>query len=131
MSAGTLFPFDLVLTLIHRARPRKKFFSCRDSCSYVILEWLMHHLVKYYKQPFLPHQLKDFCIHCEKYNVVRTIISIQIDNKLQQGPVCEKCYSSQIQANTINNSLWEPQGFIFQVTYGPSIIAIFYILVKN
>jgi hypothetical protein len=42
-------------------------------------------------------ELKDFCIHCEKLNVIKTIISIQINNKLQLGPVCEKCYFSQIQ----------------------------------
>ena len=61
----------------------------------------MYNLEKYYKLHLLPAQLKDFCIHCEKLNVVRTIISIQIDNKLQQGPVCEKCYSSHFQANKL------------------------------
>ena len=44
--------------------------------------------------------LKDLCIHCEKLNVIKTIISIQINNKLQLGPVCEKCYFSQIQAES-------------------------------
>jgi len=60
----------------------------------------MDSLEKYYNQSMLSGGLKDLCIHCEKLNVIKTIISIQINNKLQLGPVCEKCYFSQIQAES-------------------------------
>jgi len=45
----------------------------------------MDSLEKYYNQSTLSGGLENFCIHCEKLNVIKTIISIQINNKLQYG----------------------------------------------
>jgi len=59
-----------------------------------MLSYNMFKLEKFYKEPFLSMQPKDLCINCEKINLIQTIVSIQINNKIKFGPICQNCYSS-------------------------------------
>ena len=47
-----------------------------------MLSYSMFRLEKFYKESFLSMQPKDLCINCEKINLIQTIISIQINNKI-------------------------------------------------
>lgn len=59
-----------------------------------MLSYSVFKLEKFYKESFLSMQPKDLCINCEKINLIQTIISIQINNKIKLGPICKNCYSS-------------------------------------
>ena len=63
-----------------------------------MLSYSMFKLENFYNESFMSMQPKDLYINCEKINLIQTIISIQINNKIKLGPICKNCYQSIISA---------------------------------
>ena len=92
MSVGTLFPFDLVLTLIFKVRPQKIFCIYRTPTPMLSYNNKMNELEKFYQSTFLTNNIIDRCIHCHKHNSVQVIVRMEINGQSQQGPFCRNCY---------------------------------------
>jgi len=59
-----------------------------------MLSYSMFKLENFYNESFMSMQPKDLYINCEKINLIQTIISFQINDKIKFGPICKNCYSS-------------------------------------